>query len=179
MYKLNRAIYEIIAGFAFSIVLFPAPLLSSEIYEYDAQGRLTKVTYGDSMSIAYTYDNNSNILTVEIEAPVTSVAERQSDLLPKVFALQQNYPNPFNPSTTIKYQLPAASEVKITIYNLLGREVRTLVDAEKPAGFYSVDWDGLNEHGLEVASGIYLYRIEAKSMAGEKFLQTKKLMLLK
>lgn len=170
---------KVIANVTFVMILVVHPLFSGETYEYDAQGRLTKVTYGDSMSIAYTYDNNSNILTIEVESPVTSVAEGESELLPKVFALEQNYPNPFNPSTTIKYQLPAASEVKITIYNLLGRPVRILIDEEKPAGFYSINWDGLNDRGVKVASGIYLYQIKAKSTVGETFLRTKKLALIK
>jgi hypothetical protein len=90
-------------------------------------------------------------------------------LIPKVFALSQNYPNPFNPMTTIKYDLPKDARVTLTIYDLLGRRVATLVDEEQRAGYRSVAWNGAN-----VASGVYLYRIQA----GE-FTQTRRMLLLK
>ena len=153
---------------------------ANETYEYDLQGRLAKITYEDSTSIAYTYDNNGNILTIEVTGDIgTSVEEPQNDLLPKVFALDQNYPNPFNPSTQIKYQLPVAAQVKITIYNMLGRQVKTLINEEKPAGFYNELWDGINGRGVRVASGLYLYRIESNGVDGRSFVVTKKMLLLK
>jgi M6 family metalloprotease-like protein len=82
---------------------------------------------------------------------------------PKEFALQPNHPNPFNPETSIDYQVPEASFVTIKIFNVLGEEIRTLVDESKPAGFYSVKWDGRNNYGSGVVSGIYLYQIQAGS----------------
>jgi hypothetical protein len=74
--------------------------------------------------------------------------------------LSQNYPNPFNPSTTIEYTLHRKEHVEITIYNLLGQKVRVLVDELKPAGVHRANWDGQDENGQYVASGIYLYRLE-------------------
>lgn len=71
----------------------------------------------------------------------TAVAERQSDI-PQVFELAQNYPNPFNPETSIKYQLPRPSHVKLVIYNLVGQSIRTLVDARQSAGRFQINWDG-------------------------------------
>jgi hypothetical protein len=94
--------------------------------------------------------------------------------VPGRFALHQNYPNPFNAQTIIKYDLPKASHVEITIYNILGQRVRHLVESEQPAGFHQVVWDGKNTQGNGVASGVYFYRIEA---AG--FTQSKKMVLLK
>ncbi len=88
---------------------------------------------------------------------------------PSVYTLYQNYPNPFNPTTKIEYQLPELSKVKLTIYDVLGREVTTLVNEEKPAGTYEVDFDGTN-----LPSGVYFYRIESGS-----FSDTKKFILLK
>jgi hypothetical protein len=81
--------------------------------------------------------------------------------LPKEYALSQNYPNPFNAQTVIKYQLPKADRVVLKIYNTLGQDVRTLVDEEKKAGYHSINWDGKNKEGVNVSSGIYIYRIQA------------------
>jgi len=93
---------------------------------------------------------------------------------PKAFSLAQNYPNPFNPTTTIKYALPKDTWVRITIYNLLGRKVRTLVDEHQTAGHRRIVWASKNDEGTEVASGIYFYQIKA----GE-FTQSKKMVILK
>ena len=92
--------------------------------------------------------------------PTTAVQEI-TGVLPNDFALEQNYPNPFNPSTVIRFQLPVSSEVKLTIYNLTGQLVRTLVDAQKSAGRHEVVWDGRSDAGERLPSGVYLYRIEA------------------
>ncbi|GEM_PF-1867716 len=90
------------------------------------------------------------------------------------FMLNQNYPNPFNPSTVISYQLAVSSEVSLKIYNLLGQEVRTLVKSRQSAGEYSVLWDGNDNKGLAVSSGIYIYRLTAG-----KSVQSKKMVLLR
>jgi len=97
----------------------------------------------------------------------------QSDL-PKDFRLSQNYPNPFNPHTLIEYDLPEEARVKIKIYNILGQRVITLVDEEKPAGRYQVSWNGRDEKGEQVSTGIYFYRIKAGGFQG-----TKKLLLIR
>ena len=95
--------------------------------------------------------------------------------LPTAFELKQNYPNPFNPTTTISYSVPEASEVVIGIYNLLGQEIRSLSNGEHQPGVYTTMWDGLNQNGVRVESGIYIYRMS--SSAG--FSATKKLVMLK
>jgi flagellar hook assembly protein FlgD len=94
--------------------------------------------------------------------------------IPQEYALYQNFPNPFNPITTIKYDLKQKTNVKITIYDLLGKEIRTLVNARQEAGHKTVTWDGSNNIGVQVASGIYIYRIST-----EEFTQTKKMVLMK
>jgi len=94
--------------------------------------------------------------------------------IPSEFALYQNYPNPFNPITTLRYDLPENSLVNIIIYDLLGREIRTLVNTTQDAGFKSVIWDATNDYGKPVSAGVYLYQIRA----GE-FVQTRKMVLLK
>jgi hypothetical protein len=94
---------------------------------------------------------------------------------PQVYKLEQNFPNPFNPSTTIYYDLPADSHVKIMIYDILGREVRSLVDEQESAGYQKVRFDIQG-----VASGVYFYRIQAEPLKGGKpFSDVKKMMVLK
>ena len=95
--------------------------------------------------------------------------------LPTAFELSQNYPNPFNPTTMIEYSVPEAAEVQVGIYNLLGQQVRTLASGEHQPGFYSALWNGLDENGIRVESGVYIYRMS--SSAG--FTATRKLVLLK
>ena len=94
--------------------------------------------------------------------------------VPDVFALKQNYPNPFNPVTRVLYDIPEASFVTITIYDLLGHQVRTLVSSYEEPGYKSIVWNATNDHGMPVSAGMYLYRIRA-----DKFTQTKKMLLLK
>lgn len=94
--------------------------------------------------------------------------------IPKAYQLSQNYPNPFNPQTMIKYDLPEAGHVNITVYNILGQKVKALVDEYQEAGYRSANWDGKDETGKEVASGIYFYKIKAVG-----FEKTKKMVLLK
>ena len=100
---------------------------------------------------------------------VTGVEDSQNKNISESFALEQNYPNPFNPSTTIRYQIPTAGIVTLKIYDVLGNEVATLVNEEKSAGSYEV-----NFNASSLASGIYFYKIQAGS-----FVQTKKMILLK
>ncbi len=97
-----------------------------------------------------------------------------SEPVPEKFALFQNYPNPFNPATTIRYDLNQDVFVTLKIYNLRGQEIRTLVEADLQPGTQSVIWDGRDRHGHPVASGIYLYRIQAGD-----FHQVKKMSLLR
>ena len=113
------------------------------------------------MRATFTY-----LLTIGIEIT--------AEELPCDYSLSQNYPNPFNPSTTIEYYLPNRENVKIEIYDLLGRLVKTLINETKPAGKYFVIWNGENNKGQAVASGIYLYRL----IVGSQFI-TKKLNLIK
>lgn len=100
--------------------------------------------------------------------------DEYGDILPYRFELSQNYPNPFNPATTIEYGLPGRSYVRVDIFNILGRKVRTLVDREEPAGTYTVVWDGRSARGQLVSTGVYFYRFRA-----EDHVETKKMLLLK
>jgi hypothetical protein len=88
--------------------------------------------------------------------------------------LFQNYPNPFNPATTIRYSIAGTGMVELAIYDVSGRKIRTLVNETKQEGTYSVTWDGRNDRGRSVATGIYFYRLKAFS-----FSQVKKMILLR
>ncbi|MDP7716341.1 MAG: T9SS type A sorting domain-containing protein, partial [Candidatus Marinimicrobia bacterium] len=96
------------------------------------------------------------------------------DLLPGVFALHQNYPNPFNPVTTIRFDVPKESHVQMDVYNILGQRIRTLVNGTMQPGFHSVSWNGTNDMGKPLASGMYIYRIHSS-----EFTAVKKLVLMK
>jgi hypothetical protein len=97
----------------------------------------------------------------------------QSNHIPVEFALEQNYPNPFNPQTTISYSLPRAMQVSLTVFDLMGREVQTLVSGLEQAGRHTTRWDAANHAGRRLPAGIYYYQIRAGS-----FIETKKMILL-
>jgi hypothetical protein len=118
-----------------------------------------------------TSGNGALTLGVNASAAVLSI---NGELLPEVFALHQNYPNPFNPVTTLRYDLPENGHVNIIIYDMLGKQVKTLVNKAQDAGYKSVIWDATNDYGKPVSAGIYLYQIQA----GE-YISTKKMVLLK
>ena len=94
--------------------------------------------------------------------------------LPHAFNLYNNYPNPFNPVTTLRYDLPEDVLVNITIYDIMGRIVRTLINSQQNAGFKSIQWNATNDAGSPLSAGLYLYKIQA-----DNFVQTRKMVLLK
>jgi len=100
---------------------------------------------------------------------ITDVPEEKSNSVPTEFDLSQNYPNPFNPSTTISYAIPTDGFVSLKIYDMLGKEVATLINEEKPAGDYTISFNANN-----LASGMYIYKISSGP-----FNQTKKMILMK
>jgi len=108
--------------------------------------------------------------------PLPTDIEDNGDMtiIPDEYILQANYPNPFNPSTMIKYALPERAHVTISVYNILGRKVATLVDDTKAAGEYVATWDGRDSENREVASGLYLYQIKAGNIT-----ESRKMLLLK
>ncbi|HFE64015.1 MAG TPA: T9SS type A sorting domain-containing protein, partial [Caldithrix sp.] len=86
---------------------------------------------------------------------------QQKPAVPQTYAISQNYPNPFNPTTSIDYQIPKAGQITLDIYDMLGQRVRRLMDGWHESGYYSAEWDGRDDAGLPVASGIYIYRFRA------------------
>jgi hypothetical protein len=123
-------------------------------------------------------ENNSCEVTIGCfgqGCTATAVDDIEGDNLPAAFSLGQNHPNPFNPTTTIGYELPENARVSLVIYDVSGRLVRSLVDREnKPAGRYEEVWDGRDNTGNQVASGVYFYRISTPA-----FTRSKSMVLLK
>ncbi len=114
-----------------------------------------------------------------VEVNVSSLTGVSEGISP-AFSLSQNYPNPFNPSTSIKYQLAVESRVSLKVYDILGQEVKTLVDEVQSAGYKSIDWHTENESGIKLSSGCYIYRIHATSVSNSKeFMETKMMVLIK
>jgi len=127
-------------------------------------------------NLAFYYNDYSSgrpeVKTIEPDA-ILGRAEVK-DNLPKAFALAQNSPNPFNPTTKISFAMPAAGDVHLAVYNVLGQQVKELVNSSMDAGMHDVIWDGKDNNGSTVASGIYFYKLNIGS-----FVDTKKMVLLK
>jgi hypothetical protein len=105
---------------------------------------------------------------LDLPGPAGKVA-----VAPQVSGLEQNYPNPFNPTTTIRYALGEPSEVRLTIYNAVGQQIRVLVEGHHQAGSYEATWDATDDFGSSVSSGIYLYHFES-----EGFVERRRMLLL-
>ena len=133
--------------------------------------QITDVSYGR-------YPDGSDTRQLMNPTPgITNTQELRSYIniiIPNQYTFHQNYPNPFNPVTTLRYDLPENSHVNITIYDMLGRQVKNLINQTQDAGYRSVRWNATDDYGKPVSAGIYLYQIQA----GE-YMQTKKMVLLK
>lgn len=137
--------------------------------------------YGSSQLDIVINENNYTINNVNITMTpegVTSVDGNSTT--PETFTLNQNYPNPFNPSTTISFELPVASRVSLQVFNVLGQQITSLVNNEVAQGKFAVVWNGQDNSGRSVASGMYFYRLNATaSVSGKEFSSIKKMLLLK
>ncbi|MCZ7615680.1 MAG: T9SS type A sorting domain-containing protein [Ignavibacteriaceae bacterium] len=119
--------------------------------------------------IAITSTSDSLFVLYNLGGGTVGIQDEETEVIPDSYSLTQNFPNPFNPTTTIQFSIPVSGLVQLSIYNILGEEVKTLLNEEKSAGNHSVQFNASH-----LASGIYLYRIQA-----ENFVQTKKMILLK
>ena len=126
------------------------------------------------LAVASPNDNQVYIFVNALDLSLSVDDISTGNKLPQTFILKQNYPNPFNPETKIQFMVPTSSNVKIDVLNILGQSVRTLVDERLSPGTKEVTWDGLNDNGLQVASGLYFYRIIT-----DNFVDTKKMVLLR
>jgi len=171
--------------------LVPADNLSSFIQQthvndgkihFAAAGDQTIPVTGVITSIGFSVDENTQTdaavflqrLTLNEAQILESSISSENNAIPLSYELQQNYPNPFNPNTTIRFQMPERNNVTLKIYNIVGQEVKTLIQQSLEPGQHTFNWDGRDNRGLPVSSGVYIYRIRAGS-----FIATKKMILLK
>jgi len=143
-------------------------------YSYDANGKLTEAIVTVQVWQNDSWVNLFRMIISYMEA--TSVGTGSPDALPSAFRLLQNYPNPFNPSTTISFDVPQQSHVRLVVCDVLGREVRTLVDEEKQPGRYSVTFDASN-----LPTGVYLYRLSVSGGPGQvsSFSEVRKMLVVR
>jgi len=135
-------------------------------------GRIYTITYTASDASGNTATATA---TVTVPHDMSKRIALDSPLsVPESYALLQNYPNPFNPETEIRFGIPESNHVVLTIFDILGNEIRTLVDAQYNAGDYSIRWDAKDYNGNPVPSGVYLYQLQAHS-----FSQVRKMSLMR
>ena len=146
----------------------------TSIYGYDAENdRYPK--NGDQLNVRIDGERVASDLTYSGTGTRVSLGSLSADdLLPDSYSMAQNYPNPFNPATTISYNLPSAGMVELAVYNVLGQKVATIANGHFQAGTHEAVWNGTDESGSAVGSGIYFYRITTSD-----FEQTKKMILMK
>lgn len=161
---------------------------------YELIDSTTNTTYTDIMIVIRSGSQSNDTFHWQVSAvnsngesarsnTASTVGEQQlfkqssdSEVVPEKFTLHQNYPNPFNPSTEIRYELPDNSQVTLNIFNLVGQKVRTLVEETQSPGYYNILWDGKNDVGEQVTSGVYLYKIIATTEnGGKQFISVKKM----
>jgi glucuronoarabinoxylan endo-1,4-beta-xylanase len=128
-------------------------------------------TFGANQAIALPAKSVTTLVGATDGALISGIGQVR---LPDTFHLYQNYPNPFNPTTTFRFTIPVTADASLIVYNILGQKVRTLINKTVAAGDYYIAWDGKNEAGNAVASGIYFYRLQAK-----EFMAVKKCILLR
>jgi hypothetical protein len=151
-----------------------AVTLDGVVHTLDANFEILAVTDVDNDGYADLVGRGVADSTVQVWGIQSPTGVSEEDLIVAGFRLFQNYPNPFNPSTTITYSVAQSGEVVLTIYNGLGQSVRTLVNERKPAGEYSLTWDGRDDAGQLLSSGPYFYRLKV----GEA-VETRRMLFLK
>jgi hypothetical protein len=150
-------------------IVFATLISSSAQTIVIGSGASIVVQLGSDLCAGQVGNISGNLNGAGTQCGVTVPVELEVEMTPTEFALYQNYPNPFNPSTLIKYQVPVNSFVSIRVFDLLGKELATLVDEEKSAGNYDVSFDA-----SRLVSGVYVYKIQAGT-----FVESKKMILMK
>lgn len=159
-------------GMGITVINVSDPSNPATVATYDSPASVLGVAVDENH--VYVADGYS---LIAMKLPTLTSIEESLDgdnLLPDRFQLYQNYPNPFNPSTVIEYDLPRSSITNLSVYNIMGQRVRTLVNEHQSVGFHTVTWDGRDSHNKTVASGVYFYRLTTGDTS-----HSKKMLLLK
>ena len=209
----NRPLYfgvSVPEGELISYQLPPRPPVSAFDIRYDSDNKITgnsgniKIQNSDkilsifaeikipidsqSLWVLETPDGRSfNLMegnTILLEGDINSLTLKKNKILPENFYLYQNFPNPFNPLTTLNFEMPYYGNVNLIVYDLIGNEIRILLDDDLPLGFHSIQWDGTDNMGTPVSAGCYFLQLKITSVnhnssPNNQFIQTRKIVLLK
>jgi hypothetical protein len=169
-------------GFPFTFtwdVLGVTGICDSAILQDEFGGFLVKARMHVVNTVQVTNPAFSSLLLIRFGQKSGSSVDPVGEVLPSEFALDQNYPNPFNPSTMIQFSVPRVSQTDVAVFDILGRRVATLVSEQLAPHTYSVKWEGKNDLGVAVSSGMYLLRMSAVDESGANFTAMRKLVLMK
>jgi subtilisin family serine protease len=175
------------AGYGFSSgTSFSCPLAAGvAALIVHARPNATPIEIGDAMRLTASNAGSPNNLmgwgilnAVEAIDFISTTSIKETPTTPTAYKLEQNFPNPFNPTTIIRYRLPEAAFVTLTVCDVLGREIRKLVNERQSAAIHSLTWNGTNDFGKVVASGVYLYRLSSVNDNGEAFSDARRMLLL-
>ena len=147
--------------------------LDIPLSDFALEGPITEVQFSGK-PVGTFYVDDLMLVAGPAPLPPTAVVETRTEALPGAFSLRQNYPNPFNSHTLIGFDLPAAADVDLGLYDLLGQRVATMVRGHRRAGTYTLQWDGRDDGGQPLASGLYLYRLQSAHQT-----ETRKLLLVR
>ena len=139
------------------------------------EGLIESIRFSGNLEGTF-YLDDIRLVAATPSSSSTAVLEQHSLFLPQSTTLDQNYPNPFNSATVIRFALPVGGDVELSIFNLAGQRVVTLADGARAAGTYTVRWDGRDDDGRALASGVYLYRLRTDEGQQQ---ETRKLILLR
>ncbi len=156
------------------------PVLSGTLDDWDAAGPFTLDWVETNNQLHLIYVSSGKVGAARSTVDKSGVHRAESKL-PATYVVRQNYPNPFNPTTTIFFQLPLLCYIEISIYNTLGQLIRTLSEKSYSAGSHTIEWDGKDDFGNEVVSGIYFYNLKVGDSGhnGTSFSETKKMILMR
>jgi hypothetical protein len=155
----------------------PAPLTAGQLQEFTISGLNPAEEYWIAITVVDDASNCSELSNIVVDTAKYEIvvdAEDEADMLPYEFNLAQNYPNPFNPTTRIEFSLASEGFVNLTVYNVLGQSVATLVDETMSSGLHTVVWNGTNDSHQPVSSGHYFYVLSTEENTDKK-----KMVLLK
>ena len=159
------------AGSGINLELRDWQVVELPLEQFRRPTTIDKIVFSGNLTGTFYLDD---ISLVTASRPATAVEEEITSNLPEAFALDQNYPNPFNSGTVIRFALPGSGEIALAVFNLAGQKVTTLVHGYRDAGSHTLNWDGRDDDGRSLASGLYLYRLST-----EGHVQTRKLVLLR